>query len=190
MGGCGDTIQDQPIPHNVLEGMLLSPFPVYWLGGSFGGLAITEAVRDPGGAFSVRYGDCLEGGQGACVRPLLVTTSPDNSFVPGGSSHGRKAQIRGVPAVLAQGGATIEIPTGPVLVEINAQDARRARAAARTIVPINAIGAPGSPLPPRLPDTGYAAKPLPAQVPPPLRFLEGASKEPHPAGRASARGAG
>jgi hypothetical protein len=171
IGACGDTIQDQPIPHNILEGVLLAPFPVYWLGGSFQGMAITEAVHDPGGAFSIRYGDCLEGGQGACIRPLLVVTSPDNSFLPGGSARRRATRIRGVAGVLAQGGETIELPTGSVVVEIHAKDPRVAAAAAQTMVPINRIGAPQARLPARLPDTGFAEKPLPAQVPPPLRPL-------------------
>src|SRR5580700_7882378 len=92
LGACGNTLQDQPIPHNSLESLLLAPYPVYWLGGSFHGLAITEASRDPSGAFTVQYGDCLEGGQSTCVPPLKVVTSPDNSFVPGeGSATARTA---------------------------------------------------------------------------------------------------
>ena len=39
------------------------------------------------------------------------------------------------------------------------------------MVPINEIGAPQARLPARLPDTGFAEKPLPAQMPPPLRAL-------------------
>ena len=171
IAGCGDTLQDQPIPHNLLEGMVLSPFPVYWLGGSFGGMAISEAVHDPGGAFTVKYGDCLEGGQGACIRPLLLVTSPDNSFLPKGSAPTHTTGIRGVAAVVTQGGRTIELVTGPVVVEIHAKDPGVATAAARTMVPINAPGAPESQLPASLPNTDYAAKPLPGQVPPPLRRL-------------------
>jgi hypothetical protein len=167
--GCGDTLQDQPIPHDILEGLLIAPRPVYWLGGSFQGMAITEAVRDPGGAYSVRYGDCLRGGQSSCVAPVRVVTSPDNSFLPGGSAPHREARIRGVAALVAQGGQTIEIPTGRVVIGIYAQSPRLADAAAQTLVPINAAGAPGAPLPPRLPDTGFAMRPLPSQVPPLLR---------------------
>jgi hypothetical protein len=170
-GGCGDTLQDQPIPHNILEGLLLAPYPVYWAGGSFQGMQITEALEDPGGAFSVQYGDCLEGGQGTCVAPLRVVTSPDNSFLPGSSTLRRTTRLRGVEALIAQGGATIEIPTGGVVVDIQAKDPRVAGAAAETIVPINGIGAPQAPLPARLPDTGFADAPLPTQTPSPLRVL-------------------
>jgi hypothetical protein len=168
--GCGNAVQDQPIAHNILETVLLSRYPVYWLGGSFQGRSITEVAHDPSGAISFQYGDCLEGGQGACVAPLRVVTSPDNSFLPGGSMS-RRTALRGVAAVVAQGGATIEIPTGGVVVDIYASSPRLAAAAAQTIVPINAIGAPDARLPAQLPDTGFAATPLPSQMPSPVRSL-------------------
>jgi hypothetical protein len=171
LGACGNTVQDQPIAHNVLEGMLLAPHPVYWLGHSFQGLAITESGHDPGGAFSVQYGDCLEGGQGTCVPPVRVVTSPDNSFLPGGSTPSRKVHLRGVAAVVAQGGKTIEIPAGGVVVGIYAQTPRLADAAAQTVVPINGVGAPGAPLPAQLPNTGFAEAPLPTQMPSQVRVI-------------------
>ncbi len=168
---CANTVQDQPIPHNILEGLIEAPFPVYWLGGSFEGMAISEATHDPSDAYSVQYGDCLAGGQGACVAPLRVVTSPDNSFLPGGSTPSTTVRIRGIDALRAQAGRTIVIPTGGVVVDIYATNARTAAAAARTVVPINALGVPGAPLEPALPNTGFDAVPLPAQVPPPLHPL-------------------
>jgi len=171
LAGCGDTLQDQPIPHNILESLIVAPNPVYWLGGSFRGLAVTEAAHDPSGAFSVQYGDCLEGGQASCVPPLRVVTSPDNSFLPAGSAPHAAVEVRGVPAVAAQGGRTIEIPTGGVVVDIYARDPRLAAAAAQTIVPINGVGSPQAPLPASLPDTGFGEAPLPSQIPSPLRPL-------------------
>ena len=169
LGACGDTLQDKPISHNTLESLIVSPFPVYWLGGSFHGLAITEASDDPSGGVSFQYGDCLEGGQGTCVAPLRVVTSPDNSFLPGGSAPGHEAQIRGVAALVAEAGRTIVIATGPVVVDIYATDASLARAAARTVAPINQPAALGGQLPARLPDSGYGATPLSTQEPTPLR---------------------
>jgi hypothetical protein len=168
---CGNTLQDRPIPHNTLESLLLAPYPVYWLGRSFQGLAITEATTDPSGAFTVQYGDCVEGGQSTCVPAMRVVTSPDNSFVAGGSTPVRTTRLRGVEAVIAQQGKTIEIPTAGVVVGIYATNPRAAAAAAETIVPINAIGAPGGQLATRLPDTGFASTPLPSQMPSPLRAL-------------------
>jgi len=169
LAGCGDTLQDQPISHSVLESLLLPAYPVYWLGGSFQGKAITEAGQDPSGAFSVQYGDCTEGGESTCVPPLRIVTSPDNSFVAVGSMPHRTVKIRGLAGVLAQAGDTIELATGAVVVGIYAEDPRLARAAAATIVPINDLGMPGAPLPSPLPDTGFAAQPLPGQTPVPLR---------------------
>jgi len=168
LGGCGDTLQDQPISHSTLEGLVVNSFPVYWLGATFHGLSITETSHDPGGGFSVQYGDCVEGGQGTCVPPLRIVTSADNSFLPGGGAPGTTAQIRGVQAHVVQSGRTIVIPTGPVVVNIFATDARLARAAARTAVPINEPGTPEGPLPARLPDTGYGSTPLSSQEPAPL----------------------
>jgi hypothetical protein len=171
LAGCGDTLQDQPIAHNTLEKLLVAPYPVYWAGRSFQGLAITEATHDPGGAFSVQYGDCVEGGQSTCVPALRVITSPDNSFVPGGSTPQHGALVRGVGSLVAQRGRTIEIPTGGVVVSLYADSPRLASAAAQTVVPINEAGVPGAPLPARLHDTGFGSTPLPSQEPSPLRSL-------------------
>ena len=168
---CGNTLQDRPIPHNLLEDMIVAPFPVYWLGGSFQGLAVSEVTHDPSDAFSVQYGNCTVGGEGTCVAALRVVSSPDNSFLPGGATPTRSTRIRGVTAVLAQAGRTIEIATAGVVVDIYATSARAAQAAAATIVPINAAGAPQAPLPKALPNTGFGETPLPSQVPPPLHPL-------------------
>ncbi len=173
LGACGNTLQDQPIPHNSLESMLLAPYPVYWLGGAFHGLQITEASHDPGGAFTVQYGNCLEGGQSTCVPPLKVITSPDNGFVPGEGSSTPRTQttVRGVRGYIAAGGQAISIPTGGVILDIYAHTPALALAAAQTAVPINSPGAPGGPLAGALPDTGFGERPLPSQTPSPLRAL-------------------
>jgi len=169
LGACGDTLQDQPISHTTLEGLVLAPYPVYWLGGVFQHMAITEASEDPSGAFTVQYGDCAEGGQNTCVPRLRVVTSPDNSFIPFGSRPHRAIRIRGVTGVAAQGDDTIELPTAGVVVGIYANTPNLARTAAETTVPINDIGAPAATLPSPLPDTGFAEQPLPGQTPTPLR---------------------
>ncbi len=165
---CGNTLQERPIPHNILEGLIAAPFPVYWLGGSFEGMAVSEAAVDPSGAYSVHYGTCLRGGEGSCVTPIEVVTSPDNGFLPGGSTKTSRARIRGVDALLARAGRTIVLPTSGVVMDIYATSARSAAAAARTAVPINEAGSPGAPLPPALPNTGFGERALPRQLPPPL----------------------
>jgi hypothetical protein len=166
--GCASTLQNQPIAHNVLEGMLVAPYTVYWLGGAFQGHAITEVTQDPSGAFRVQYGDCVEGGQSTCIPLIRVVTSPDNSFVPGGEARQRAIRLRGVTALRLEAGRTIEIPTGAVVVSVHSPDASLAARAAQTMVPINEPGAPLTALPPRLPNSGFAEMPLPTQLPSPL----------------------
>jgi hypothetical protein len=177
---CGNTLQVQPLAHNTLEGLIVSPFPVYWLGRSFQGMEVTEASHDPGGAYSVQYGNCLQGGEGSCLPPLRVVTSPDNSFLPGGSIPSKRTRIRGVLAVLTQSGSTIALATGAVVVDVYATNAHTAQAAARTIVAINEAGAPEAALPSALPNSGFAETPLPRQVPPPLRPLNGPQQPARP----------
>ena len=48
-----------------------------------------SARTTPAARSRVQYGDCLQGGQGTCVPPLRIVTSPDNSFLPGGSAPQR-----------------------------------------------------------------------------------------------------
>jgi hypothetical protein len=169
LSACGDTLQTKPIPHNILEGLLQAPHTVYWLGGTFEGMGVSEASKDISGAYSVQYGHCIEGGQGNCVAPLLLVTSPDNSFLPGGSTPSHHLSIRGQDAVLAEQGRAIVIATGDVVLDIYAKDAQLARAAAQTAVPINEPGAPEAPLPARGPVSGFGETPLQSQVPNPLR---------------------
>ncbi len=171
LAGCGDTIQAKPIPHNQLEQLVVASFPVYWAGGTFRGSQITEVSPDPGGAFTVQYGNCLQGGQGTCTPPLRVVTNPDNSFLPGGEAPATTAVVRGIPARSTEAGRVITIPTGGVVVGIFARDAALARAAAEQIVAINRPGSPGETLPARLPDTGFGSTPLPSQRPSTARPL-------------------
>jgi hypothetical protein len=167
LAACGDTVQDQPVAANSLEQLVMvRATPVYWLGGSFHGLQIGEAGIDPGGAFTIQYGDCTEGGQNTCVYPLSIVTSPDNSFRPGGDSARRLISLRGVSALSSADGRTIELATGGVVVDVYGESPALALAAVNTMVPINRIGTPGEPLPVALRDTGFAARALPSQKPP------------------------
>jgi hypothetical protein len=167
LSSCGNTLQDQPIASSVLEQLVMvREYPVYWLGGTFRHMAITNVIRDPSGSFTIQYGDCAEGGQSTCVPPLSVITSPDNSFQPGLTPRTERTLVRGVRGALQQDRKTIEIPTGVVVVDIYASNASIASAAARTIVPINQPGLPGDPLPSPLPNSGFAGQPLTSQTPP------------------------
>jgi hypothetical protein len=164
LGSCGDTLQDQPIGPAPLESVIVkSRFPAYWLGLKFHGMSITGVTIDPGEAVTIHYGDCVLGGQYTCVTPIAIVSSPDNSFVAGAGA--RSLQIRGVNARSSQGGATLAIPTGDVVVSVYAERPALAREAATMMAPVNKVGAPRAPLPAAAPDTGFDRVPLPSQVP-------------------------
>jgi hypothetical protein len=166
LGSCADTLQDQPIGPQALESVLVkSRFPVYWLGLSFHGLQITSVAIDPSEAVTIRYGDCVLGGQYTCVTPVSIVTSPDNSFVPGATPTSRSLPLRGVSANGAQGDSTLAIPTGNVVVSVFGQHPTLAKEAAETMAPLNTTGLPLAPLPAALPDSGFDRAPLPNQVP-------------------------
>lgn len=174
LSACGNTLQDQSISSSVLEQLVMvRQYPVYWLGSSFRKMRVTNVLRDPSGAFTIQYGDCVEGGQSTCVPPLAVVTSPDNSFHPVGETPTTKLSLRDVQGLLTQNGKTIEIPTGEVVVDLYADNPALARAAAQRIVPINQQGLPGAPLPRALPNTGFAEQPLVSQTPPPIPQTSG-----------------
>lgn len=166
VSACGDTLQDQPIAPQLLESVIVkSRFPVYWLGFKFQRMRITGVTIDPGGAVTIRYGDCLVGGQYTCVTPLSVVSSPDNSFVPGASA-GRAVNVRSANAVSSQSGKTLAMATGSVVVSVHARDPALASAAATMMAPLNKVGLPLQPLPPAVPNTGFDRVPIPSELPP------------------------
>jgi hypothetical protein len=167
LSACGNTLQDEKLQPSFLEPLVMqAEFPVYWLGSSFRGLSMINVQRDPSGAYVLQYGNCTQGGENVCVTPLEIVTSPDNSFLPGGSLARRAISVRGAHGAAFQGGQTIELATGPVVVDIYADSAALAHAAAATMVTINSLQTPGSRLARALPDTGFAQKPLLSQQPP------------------------
>ena len=169
LGGCGNTLQDQPVGSGLLEQLVIQrEYPIYWLGAEFHHMAVTGLLRDPSEALTVQYGDCAEGGQSTCVTPLTLVSSPDNSFRALGSASSSPVAIRGVTGLLAEGGRTIEIPTADVVVDIYAKTPALAMAAARTMVAINQGGAPGSRLAAPLPSTDAETQPVAGQLPKPV----------------------
>lgn len=166
LASCGNTLQDQPIGPQPLESVLVkSRFPVYWLGLSFHGMQVTSVAIDPSEAVTIRYGDCVLGGQYVCVTPVSIVTSPDNNFLPGGAAATRTVSLRGVSARSAQGGSTLAIATGNVVVSVFGEHPALASEAAATMAPLNTNGLPFAPLPAALPDTGFDRVPLSIQVP-------------------------
>jgi hypothetical protein len=166
LSACGDTLQDQPIGAGPLEAVIVkSRFPVYWLGLGFEKMQIADVTIDPGGAVTIRYGDCVLGGQYTCVPPIAIVSSPDNGFIPGSATATGSLPVRRATASVARGGATLAIPTGGVVVSVYARNASLARAAVATMAPVNEVGLPGGRLPGAAPTTGVDRVPLPSQVP-------------------------
>jgi hypothetical protein len=166
LGGCGNTLQDEPIGAQTLERVIVkNDFPVYWVGLRFAGMQVTRASMESSGAVTVDYGDCTVGGQYTCVTPLTIVTSPDNSFVPGGAASATRFRLRGVQARALRGGKTIAVATGPIVVTVMARDLTLAWAAAQAMSPLNEAALPEAPLARPLPDTGVDRIPLEGQLP-------------------------
>ncbi len=185
LGACGAQVAVRPLPPDpLLELVALQKFPVYWLGGSFAGLPLTEVSRDTGGAVSLQYGACLRGGQYECVAPLTVVTSPEDSFLPHGREPLHVHRLRGVDAFIASSGRTYEIPTGAVVVSIYARQSALAAAAARSLATLNSARFPNSAL--AAPSAGgdYARLPLSGQM---VRIVSPARRAQRPLSRAVAR---
>lgn len=171
--GCGNTLQDKTVSDNELETLLEEQhYPVYWLGSSFHGLQLTAVTSDPSGAYTLQYGNCFVGGQQACLTPLEVISSPENSFLPGSGSHGTSTTtIRGAKGLIAQRGEVVELATGAGDVDIRSRHSTLALAAANEMVPLNETGEPGATLPKTIANP-EDSKPLSIQEPHPLKLLK------------------
>lgn len=156
LAGCG-TGPPPPISSgNLAEAQTFPYFRVYWVGRNFEGnhLAAVDGLKNYLATVgdSVYYGDCVQKkgifGGGSCALPLQVTTGVyklhSNKYL-GPQSN---ALVRGVPAVLYNGGRTIEIYTGRVAVDVYSDTFEHAWAAAQKLLPVNADGSSSGPLPP------------------------------------------
>jgi hypothetical protein len=160
LAACGDTLQLQPLADRDIVHAHDAPYVVYWVGRAFHGMPLSFAAPQTGGSVLITYGNCIIGGQSTCVRALTIVTAHDNSFLPGESHSLVRRRIRGRIAVVAMGGRTIELGTGPVVVDVIASTPALAAQAAEAMTPLNPQGAntggPGSTLPPALPPNGFA----------------------------------
>jgi len=153
--GCASTLQLQPLYDRDLTHAAAAPYSVYWVGRAFEGMPVSFAAPQTGGSVLITYGNCVVGGQSTCLRALEIVTSHDNSFVPGAQHATAHRLIRGRLAVIGNGGRTIEIATGAVVVDIDANTPALAQATAESMTPLNRPGAPGQTLPAALPPNGF-----------------------------------
>ena len=148
-GGCATS---QPAPITVRELAEAQTFPfyrVYWAGPRFGAYRLvaadgrqnyTSSVGD-----SVYYGNCLPGKTsaldgGGCELPLRVTTLIYTRQANASLGAQRNTILRGVPAVIYNGGDTVELYSGRVAIEVFSDDLSEALRAIRALRPINAPG--------------------------------------------------
>jgi hypothetical protein len=156
-GGCAT---EQPAPLTVRELAEAQTFPfyrVYWVGSRFGSYRLVAAdgrnnyISSIGD--SVYYGDCVPGkttalGGGGCELPLQVTTLIYTRHANAPLGPQRNTVLRGVPAVIFDGGHSIELYSGRVAIDVFSDTFAHAQAAANELLPLNAPGFATGNLPP------------------------------------------
>lgn len=180
-GGCAT---EQPAPLTVRELAEAQTFPfyrVYWVGPRFGSYRLVAAdgrnnyISSSGD--SVYYGDCVPGkttalGGGGCELPLQVTTLIYTRHANAPLGPQRNTLLRGVPAVIFDGGHSIELYSGLVAIDVFSDDLPEALRAVSALRPLNAPGSAAGPLPPPVYCPGLS-EPRPAAVQAALRNLPG-----------------
>jgi hypothetical protein len=154
-GGCG-TGHPAPITATELaEAQTFPYFRVYWVGHSFLGHPLAAADGQKGYidslGDSVYYGDCVHRkgifGGGSCVLPLQVTSVIYRLHSNATLGPQRNIVVRGVPAVVYDGGRSIELYSGRVAIDVFSDSFAHAYAAARVLLPLNAPGSARGNLP-------------------------------------------
>jgi hypothetical protein len=171
-GGCA---ANQPAPPSVRELAEAQTFPfyrVYWVGPRFGAYRLVaadgRANYDSTIGDSVYYGNCLPGkttalGGGGCELPLRVTTLIYTRHANASLGAQRNTIMRGVPAVIYNGGGAVELYSGRVTIDVFSDDLAEARRAIDALRPINAPGSATAALPPPVFCPGLSG-PRPAAV--------------------------
>ncbi len=171
-GGCASS---QPAPITVRELAEAQTFPfyrVYWVGPRFGSYRLAAADGRQNYASSagdsVYYGNCVPGktsalGGGGCELPLRVTTLIYTRHANASLGAQRNTILRGVPAVIYNGGNTVELYSGRVAIDVFSDDLAEALRAIDALRPLNAPGGAAGPLPPPVYCPGLSG-PRPAAV--------------------------
>ncbi len=154
-GGCGTGHPRAIARSELAEAQTFPYYRVYWVGPHFEGhaLAATDGLRgyiDRIGD-SVYYGDCVQSkgifGGGSCLLPLQVTTVVYRLHSNAALGPQRNAIVRDVPAVVYDGGRTIELYSGRVAIDVFSDTFAHALRATGELLPVNAPGSSSGPLP-------------------------------------------
>ncbi len=171
-GGCATS---QPAPITVRELAEAQTFPfyrVYWVGPRFGAFRLVAADGRENYASSVGdsvyYGNCLPGktsalNGGGCELPLRITTLIYTRQANASLGAQRNTILRGVPAVIYNGGDTVQLYSGRVTIEVFSDDLSEALRAIKALRPLNAPGSAVGALPPPVYCPGLSG-PRPAAV--------------------------
>jgi hypothetical protein len=155
-GGCA-TVRPGPITTRELaEAQTFPYYRVYWVGPRFGSypLAAADGRKSYSSAVgdSVYYGDCLAGkstalGSSGCQLPLQINTLiyVRHANAPLGAQ--RNAVLRGVPAVIYDGGHSIELYSGRLAIDVFSDSLAEALRGVRGLRPLNAPGSATGSLP-------------------------------------------
>jgi len=153
--GCGTGRPGQVHDYELASAQTFPFYRIYWVGPDFGGLPLS-AVDGLAGYISsvgdsVYYGNCVQSkgifGGGSCRLPLQVTTViyHRHSNQPLGPQH--NILIRGVPAVVYDGGRSVELYSGHVAIDVFSDTFEHALRASQQLYPANAPGSSKGTLP-------------------------------------------
>jgi hypothetical protein len=179
--GCAN-VQPGPLGASALaEAQTFPFFRLYWVGPRFGSepLAAVDGLRNYISSVgdSVYYGNCATGkgaglGGNGCVLPLQVTTLVYTRHANAPLGPQRNTVLRGVPAVIFNGGESIELYTGRLAVNVFSENLSNGLRAVNALRPLNAPGSATAPLPPPVYCPGLSG-PRPAAVQAALLDLPG-----------------
>jgi len=156
LAGCGTSRPAQVHGYELVSAQTFPFYRVYWVGPNFGGLPLS-AVDGLSGYISsvgdsVYYGNCVRSkgifGGGSCRLPLQVTTVVYHRHSNQALGPQRNILIRGVPAVVYDGGRSIELYTGHVAIDVFSDTFEHALRGSQQLYPVNAPGSNKGSLPP------------------------------------------
>jgi hypothetical protein len=145
LAGCGTHSPPPLTMHEINVARRFTVYSTYWVGRWFQGIPLTAAdfrrEYNPQLGLAVYYGDCKTKvsllGSGGCTLPLEIDTVCYVQHHNDALGPRRNIRIRGVPAVVFDGGKSIELYSDHVLIDVFGDSPARALAAAKRLFPLN-----------------------------------------------------
>lgn len=156
LAGCATGRPGQVHDYELASAQTFPFYRIYWVGPDFGGISLS-AVDGLSGYISsvgdsVYYGNCVQSkgifGGGSCRLPLQVTTVVYHNHSNQALGSQRNIIIRGVPAVVYDGGRSIELYSGHVAIDVFSDTFEHALRGSQQLYPVNAPGSNKGNLPP------------------------------------------